>query len=260
MALPPELRDMVYKHLLIPSTKKIRRPKAKNEHHQLQGLSVLRVNHQIFHEASRVLYLKGHFRLYPKCISFIRHEPDYLAVGMACHMILNTGVQKYHQSYARSNRSALSSILNEATNAYETEYLAGNRQNKHLHVSLDAFDYDSSWAWVRRIFDPSYALQLHRNNYTDKTEKLQRTAWLQAQLRALFDDMRADLKIRAPNVTLTSDADDKGKPLSIITRRVNHREVRFIDTNIGGQKGKLVMRNKSPSVPVFEPFGPGEGL
>jgi hypothetical protein len=259
MALPLEIRDMIYTLLLLPEdSNKFRRSRGKKEMFPIPGLTVLRTCKQVCSEGLRILYLRGHLRLVPTITTVCDSEFDYTPITKAKKLKLDFTVRRFYGSYRLSpSTTTLTRLLREITTLYEGEHKSGNRQPVVLHINLKVgHELICYHQWKSTdIFDPTNT-HLQPTTWTGKGD-VREVTWLRVQLPVLIDEMRADLLGKAPHVTLTSNVDNLG-PYTIITRRVSEKEILFSDPSPSGQSGKLWMPNARYGVIEFEPFENGE--
>jgi hypothetical protein len=240
---------MVYELVLMPIAFDFRRPLNRHEQHEILGMTILFVSKQAYYEGRVVFYAKRSFRLAPKRPSLFLHGINCIPLAMARDVTLDLSVGGPLISYVHgTDRLCFLTILRAATNIYEKEYQAGNRQPKHLHINLKLYEYLVS-SWVHKfpiLFDSDSDVDDRHSPITHDVERntVRMRIWLRVQLHALVNEMRADLHTKTPNVTLTSNVDTCPDP-TILTRRVSHKIVRFHEPNV--ETGEL-------SVPSFRLF------
>jgi hypothetical protein len=243
-ALPRELRDMVYDLVLMPIAFNFRRPLNRHEQHKILGMTILFVCKQAYYEGRVVFYARRSFHLVPNRPSVL-DGINSIPLAMARHMTLDLSVGGPLISYVHgTDRLYFLTILRAATNLYEKEYKAGNRQPKHLHVNLKLNEYlVDRWA---NTFPFSFRFHGRQSRTLHDVERstVRMKIWLRVQLHALVNEMRADLHTKSPNVTLTGNVDTQPDH-TILTRRVSHKVVRFHEPNV--ETGEL-----SVSFPLFD--------
>lgn len=114
------------------------------------------------------------------------------------------------------------------------------QQNPAVNVHIDfVIGINFHLTTDTTIFDPT-ALFNHSFDANAEDEELW-AVWLRVQIPAAVAAMRNDLKLNAPNVTLTSNADVTGYP--VVTRRVDDRQVCFFNKS-RATAGKLRLARK----------------
>jgi hypothetical protein len=259
MALPFEIRGMIYNLLLLPEHgDKIRRSQGRTEKFLIPVVTILRTCKQAYFEGLKMMYLKGHIHLFPTT-TIIDHGSidhgaiDHIPISRARNLELDFIVRRFHVSYHKSpSATALGRLLQAVITLYKEKYEAGERHPVALHINLTLWRHlPRYYGWVSsHIFDP-------RNTPGVGWTSLRTFIWFRVQLPVLFDEMRAELLAKAPNVTLTSNADNL-EPCAITTRRVSEKEIRFSDPRPNGESGTLYMTNVKSMIVQFKHLEDGE--